>query len=423
VARLVLKATGLAVIAECNRYLRLRTWSNDLAVQKASSQLAKGHMTQKSSVAFREMWSNDMQTEPIRHPQFSPAAVFAACVSFVVLLLGLLLVLVVGTRTSTDLSITQVENRMWFVYWSNEWSGLSQPSVWDSTENIKCGDTSLQLFSRVFGNLVRLSVRVNQGVTSLLIFLVIFNIYLKIVSIKGTTELPLKIHASHNGLVKQMIGTEREASVSYQYRESKYVHATYQLIIQFEDTSFAKGERQVLTHLSNLLDSQSMADVTFIVQNEKIGAHSAIVGSGSPVICAMLEEGSVQEGQTKTVKIDDIDPAVFKEVLRYLYTGRTPKLDQDDMTKSLFLAADKYRIEALRDLCEQSLISKFKVQEVAHFLVLAHFQSAPQLWEASLKFLEGHKKEIVDRDEWKQLNKNHPDLFFLATYRMMGLKE
>ena len=209
----------------------------------------------------------------------------------------------------------------------------------------------------------------------------------------------------------------------YNYSRNNGKYATYQLILQFKDTSFAEGERQVLTHLSKLLDNRSMADVTFVVQNERIGAHAAIVVSGSPVICAMLEEDKFREGRTKTVKIDDIDPVVFKEVLRYLYTGRTPKLDQDDMTEPLFLAADKYRIEGLRDLCEQSLISKLKVQEVAHFLVLAYLQSAPQLLEASLKFLEGHKKEIVDRDEWKQLNKNHPDLFFLATHRMMGLKE
>jgi hypothetical protein len=33
----------------------------------------------------------------------------------------------------------------------------------------------------------------------------------------------------------------------------------------------------VLTHLSKLLETQSMADVTFVVKNEKIGAHSAII--------------------------------------------------------------------------------------------------------------------------------------------------
>ena len=81
-------------------------------------------------------------------------------------------------------------------------------------------------------------------------------------------------------------------------------------------------------------------------------------------------------------------------------------------------AADKYQIKGLRYFCEQNLISKLNVQDVAHYLVLAHLQSAPQLLEASLKFLEEHKKEIVDRAEWKQLNKNYPDLFYLATNQL-----
>jgi len=60
-----------------------------------------------------------------------------------------------------------------------------------------------------------------------------------------------------------------------------------------------------------------MADVTFVVKNEKIGAHSAIAVSASPVICAKLEKDKFKEGRPKTVSIDDINPLVFKEMLRF----------------------------------------------------------------------------------------------------------
>ena len=48
---------------------------------------------------------------------------------------------------------------------------------------------------------------------------------------------------------------------------------------------------------------------------------------------------------TKTVQVEAIEPSVFKEMLHYLYTVRVCKLDA--MTEPLFLAADKYQIEAL----------------------------------------------------------------------------
>jgi speckle-type POZ protein len=197
-------------------------------------------------------------------------------------------------------------------------------------------------------------------------------------------------------------------------------NAAYQLILEFRDTSFAKGERQVLTHLSNLLDTQSMADVTFVVKNERIGAHSAIVVSGSPVLCAMLEEDKFKESRTAMVLVEKIDPAVFKEMLRFLYTGRATKLDEDEMTEPLFLAAHKYQIEALKNYCEQSLIAKLSLETVIHYLVVAHLYTAPQLLEASLKFLVSRKTEVWPRPEWKELMKTYPELFFLASHRTVG---
>ena len=253
---------------------------------------------------------------------------------------------------------------------------------------------------------------------------------------RGSGLVPLQVHASYNGEIKKMNETSRGtwAPVSWPYESTNYnpngyyssfgappkIYAAYQLILEFKDTSFAEGERQVLTHLSNLLDTQILSDVTFVVKNEKVGAHSAIVVSASPVICAMLKIDKFKEGRTKVVEIDDIDPAVFREMLRYLYTGRAPKFDESEMSESLFLAADKYKIEALRDICERSLISKLNSQTIVHHLVLAHLHSAPHLLEASLKFLVAHKTEVWTHSEWKDLMKTYPDLFYLASRRMVG---
>ena len=249
--------------------------------------------------------------------------------------------------------------------------------------------------------------------------------------------LPLKVRALYNGQMKEMKETSRGTWASVSWKLTNYIthfgqpqvfkldqpppperYVAYQLIIESKDMIFAEGERQVLTHLSKLLDTQLMADVTFVVKNEQIGAHSAIVASGSPVICAMLEEDNFKESRTKTIQVDDIDPFVFKEMLHYLYTGRAPKLDEGEMTEPLFLAADKYQIKALKDLCEQSLITKLNMQTVIHYLVVAHLHSAPLLLEVSLKLLEKRNTKVWTRPEWKELNKSYPDLFFSASHRM-----
>ena len=107
------------------------------------------------------------------------------------------------------------------------------------------------------------------------------------------------------------------------------------------------------------------------------------------------------EGRTKVVEIEDIEPSVLKEMLRYLYTGRAPKNGRRRNDRAVFLAAIKYQIKGLMDLCEQSLISALNIQKVVQYLVLAHLHSALQLLEASFKFLVSHKTEMWTRPEWK----------------------
>ena len=202
----------------------------------------------------------------------------------------------------------------------------------------------------------------------------------------------------------------------------------------------SSGERHILNHLSKLLDSQSMADVLFIVKGQKIGAHSAIVVSASPVMAAMFEPDKFKEGRgtlidssehgyqrvdgmlsnTKVVDIDDIDPDVFHQMLRYVYTGHVTDLHKDSMAEELYLAADKYQIDSLKDLCEESMTWNMNIHNVIAILVLAYVHTSPKLLDKALEFLVKNKKEIWKRPEWKQLMERCPDLFFIAAHRMIN---
>jgi len=169
-----------------------------------------------------------------------------------------------------------------------------------------------------------------------------------------------------------------------------------------------------------LLDSQALADVHFNIKGHQIVAHTAIVASGSPVFSAMFEQEHFKEASTKAVDIEDIEPDVFQQMLRFLYAGVSPQLDEADMTEPLFLAADKYQIELLKEQCETSLIDKMDVSNAVRRLVLAYLHSAPNLMEASLKCLIKHKDEVWNRNEWKELMKSYQDLFYLAANRMVA---
>jgi BTB/POZ domain len=175
-----------------------------------------------------------------------------------------------------------------------------------------------------------------------------------------------------------------------------------------------------LAHFSKMLDDQLLTDVNFIVGGRKFGAHLAVLVAASPVMAAMFGRENYLEGQSKTARIDDVDPEVFLQMLRYLYTGVAPKMSK--YVEDLFAVADKYQISTLKMECEQLMVSSLKVDNVVRRLELAYAHSASTLLEAALEHVTQHLDDIWNRPEWKELGEKNYHVFFLAMDRV-HLKE
>jgi len=181
-----------------------------------------------------------------------------------------------------------------------------------------------------------------------------------------------------------------------------------------------EGEKNVLAHLSQLLEDQTLSDVTFQVQGESIKAHSILVAAGSPVLAAMFQQDFIEK-RTRDVKIQDTKAKVFKQLLRYIYTGKAPEIGNEDIARDLLVAADKYAVECLKEECIEILIMKLSVGNAIPILILAHLHSAPKLLQTTLSFMSLNGKAVCLRSmEWGQLMKNYPDLCYTATKYIVG---
>lgn len=90
--------------------------------------------------------------------------------------------------------------------------------------------------------------------------------------------------------------------------------------------------------MGSLLDSGTFSDVTLCTRGREFKAHKAILSARSPVFGAMFEH-EMEESRKGRVEISDIDPDVFHEMLKFVYTGSTPQLQ--GMADDLLAAADK----------------------------------------------------------------------------------
>ncbi|CAN6248055.1 unnamed protein product [Urochloa humidicola] len=80
-------------------------------------------------------------------------------------------------------------------------------------------------------------------------------------------------------------------------------------------------------HLGLLLDSAVGTDVSFIVNGEQFLAHRAVLAARSPVFKAELF-GPMADATMSSITVQDIKPAAFKVMLRFMYTDSFP-LDEE----------------------------------------------------------------------------------------------
>jgi speckle-type POZ protein len=142
-------------------------------------------------------------------------------------------------------------------------------------------------------------------------------------------------------------------------------------------------------HLGDLLKSKDGTDVTFQVGGESFSAHRSVLAARSSVFKAELF-GAMKENTVDTIEIGDMEADVFKSLLRFIYTdslldGEAP--GDVVMAGHLLVAADRYNIERLKQICERKLCSHIDTNMVATSLALAEQHGCHALKEACLQFL------------------------------------
>ena len=168
-------------------------------------------------------------------------------------------------------------------------------------------------------------------------------------------------------------------------------------------------------HIGRLLSSGVEADVTFQVGDETFAAHRIVLGARSSVFMAELF-GPMKEKGTSHIRIDDMEPRVFKAMLHFIYTDSLPEMDKGGdtyiMAQHLLVAADRYGLERLKLICEHKLCDCINTSMVTTTLVLAEQHGCKGLKEACFKFLKspGNLKTIMDRDDFQHLTSGCPSL-------------
>ena len=112
------------------------------------------------------------------------------------------------------------------------------------------------------------------------------------------------------------------------------------------------------------------------------------------------------ENLPSILSVPDIEPEVFEELLRFIYTGRIERLQE--LAAKLLIAADKYLLKNLVLEFENYLIRKILAENCTEVLALAESHSLKNMKQSALNFIRRCPAEVMATDSWKKAKRDNP---------------
>jgi len=166
--------------------------------------------------------------------------------------------------------------------------------------------------------------------------------------------------------------------------------------------------------------------VSFVVAGETFRAHRAVLAARSPVFRVELH-GSMAEAATPSITQQDITPATFRAMLRFMYTDAFPGDDElgespSETGQHLLAAADRYALERLKLMCAQKLWENGSAETVVDALACADMYSCPELKDRCIGFLVEEKifRKVVLTEGFLNLWQKFPSTIAEVRERIVG---
>ncbi|CRL03929.1 CLUMA_CG017050, isoform A [Clunio marinus] len=150
--------------------------------------------------------------------------------------------------------------------------------------------------------------------------------------------------------------------------------------------------QNLMDFTNNLFLNKQYSDFTFKVGENMFPVHKNVLSYRSSVFQKMFS-GGFRESSSKCQEIIDVHPEVFKEMLRFIYTGNVEDLNNN--AEELLAVADRYHVTDLQKLCKIYLMSNLSEENALKYFELSHRHPCYlDLKESSFKILQSIFEKI-----------------------------
>ncbi|CAM0873969.1 unnamed protein product [Alopecurus aequalis] len=193
-----------------------------------------------------------------------------------------------------------------------------------------------------------------------------------------------------------------------------------------------EGDEEELT---KAIWEMQRADVEIKVGGDTLAAHRKMLGARSSVFKADLSAALKKDlsaalattgKNTAELEIEDMDVEVVRTLIEFIYKDKLPEkkrlaLETAATAERLLVAADRYKVQKLKRVCEEALCKHIGMSSVAATLALAERHGCAVLKEACMQFISspGNLVAVVATDGFEQLRAGcPPDLIELMAKQL-----
>ncbi|OQR97124.1 hypothetical protein ACHHYP_20629 [Achlya hypogyna] len=164
----------------------------------------------------------------------------------------------------------------------------------------------------------------------------------------------------------------------------------------------------LVSDLRDLVNNQTMSDITFLVEGAPVYAHKILCVRCS-YFKAMLT-GEMLESRAREVVVPDVRKGIFLAFLEYLYTDHVTVDVETAM--ELFVTADRYGVDRLKKICESKMLSSLCIENAASILHAADMHSATILRDRCIAFMLNNFDAVTKTNAFEEMGRTNVDLVF-----------
>lgn len=166
--------------------------------------------------------------------------------------------------------------------------------------------------------------------------------------------------------------------------------------------------KKAVKRLRTDTDSE-LSDIKILCDGKVFPCHKLILSLRSEVFKRMFQSDlkiSNTEDES-TLKIEDISAEIMERFLQFIYTDElTPK----DINRDLLVAADRYDVKRLVNVCVNHFESIIDTQNAMEIALTAYMVEHEHLLQKASQFLINNAGAIKKPERWDQIKTTHPQI-------------